>query len=105
MTNRALDIHREKDFSDTSVEAVSAFIGPEKWILYHDGLIPDTFKGLENAPFAFAHIDVDTLVVPGGILVFDDYGFASCPGARVAVDAFFRDKPEIPFVLHSGLPL
>ena len=64
MTNRALDIHREKDFSDTSVEAVSAFIGPEKWILCHDGLIPDTFKGLENARFAFAHIDVDTLVVP-----------------------------------------
>ena len=52
MTNRALDIHREQDFSDTSVEAVCAFIGPEEWIFYHDGLIPDTFKGLENARFA-----------------------------------------------------
>ncbi len=114
-TNMTLDIHREKDFLDTSVEAVSAFIGIEESILYHDGLIPDTFKGLENTRFAFAHIDVDIYqsvldccrfiyprVVPGGILIFDDYGFASCPGARVAVDTFFKDKPEIPFVLHSG---
>jgi len=114
-TNRTLDIHREKDFFDTNVEAVSAVIGTEEWILYHKGFIPDTFKGLETARFAFAHIDVDiyqsvldccgfiySRVVPGGILVFDDYGLPSCPGARAAVDAFFQDKPEIPFVLHSG---
>jgi O-methyltransferase len=114
-TNRTLDIHREKDFLDTSVEAVSTFIGTEEWICYHKGFIPDTFKRLENVRFAFAHIDVDIYqsvldccgfiyprVVPGGILVFDDYGLPSCPGARVAVDAFFQDKPEIPFVLHSG---
>jgi O-methyltransferase len=114
-TDRNLDIHRERDFSDTSVEAVSAFIGTVEWIFYHDGLIPDTFKGLESARFAFAHIDVDIYqsvldccrfvyprMVPGGILIFDDYGLPSCPGARVAVDSFFKDKPDIPFVLHSG---
>jgi O-methyltransferase len=38
----------------------------------------------------------------GGIMVFDDYGFPSCPGARKAVDEFFSDKEEFPFYLPSG---
>jgi hypothetical protein len=35
-------------------------------------------------------------------MVFDDYDFPSCPGARIAVDEFFFDKPEFPIVLPSG---
>ena len=27
-------------------------------------------------------------------MLFDDYGFATCPGARRAIDEFFADKPE-----------
>jgi O-methyltransferase len=38
----------------------------------------------------------------GGFLVFDDYGFPSCPGARQAVDRYFRDKREVPLVLPTG---
>ena len=33
-------------------------------------------------------------MAPGGVIVLDDYGFASCPGARAAADEFFDDKPE-----------
>jgi hypothetical protein len=33
-------------------------------------------------------------MTPGGVIVLDDYGFASCPGARAAADEFFADKPE-----------
>ncbi len=35
-------------------------------------------------------------------MVFDDYGFPSCPGARKAVDEFFSDKEEFPLYLPSG---
>lgn len=35
-------------------------------------------------------------------MIFDDYGFASCPGARMAVDEFFRDKPDRPCYLPTG---
>jgi O-methyltransferase len=35
-------------------------------------------------------------------MVFDDYGFASCPGARQAVDNFFADTPFVPLVLSTG---
>ena len=35
-------------------------------------------------------------------MIFDDYGFPSCPGARRAVDEFFLDKHEIPLILATG---
>jgi hypothetical protein len=35
-------------------------------------------------------------------MLFDDYGFPACPGARKAVDEFFRDRPEAPVVLATG---
>jgi O-methyltransferase len=104
-----------EDFADTSLDSVSAFVGGEDWIHYHPGLIPDSFRGLEDTRFAFAHVDVDSLravqgccefvyprLVPGGIMLFDDYGVASCPGARAAVDDFFAGRPEVPLVLHTG---
>ena len=102
-TNREHDHHQAGDFSNTSTEAVSSFVGREDWISYHKGLIPQTFKGLESVRVALSHIDVDIYqsvvdccqflyprTVPGGFLLFDDYGFPSCPGARAAVDEFFR---------------
>jgi O-methyltransferase len=114
-TNSTKDIHRENDFCDTTVESVSAFVGKDDFVVYHKGFMPDTFVGLEDAQFSFAHVDVDiyqsvldscAFVYPkmkkGGIILFDDYGLPSCPGAREAVDTFFADKPEIPLVLNSG---
>jgi O-methyltransferase len=114
-TDAKRDLHRKDDFADTSVEAVSSFVGKEDWIRYHAGFIPDTFQGLESMRIAFAHVDVDihrsiidscAFIYPrllqGGIMVFDDYGVASCPGARAAVDEFFADKPEVPLVLRTG---
>ncbi|HUZ72365.1 MAG TPA: TylF/MycF/NovP-related O-methyltransferase [Stellaceae bacterium] len=114
-TDPQRDKHRERDFLDTSLESVSKFVAGGGEVEYHAGLIPDTFRGLEDNRFAFAHIDVDiyrsvadccAFVYPrttqGGIILFDDYGFPSCPGARQAVDEFFADKPEYPLVLATG---
>jgi O-methyltransferase len=35
-------------------------------------------------------------------MVFDDYGFPTCPGARVAVDEYFRETAAYPLVLPTG---
>lgn len=72
------------------------------------GWIPNTFQGFEDYTFAFAHIDVDLYqatkdcltfiyprMVPGGIILFDDYGYPECAGARKAIDEFLSDKPEV----------
>ena len=114
-TDHHRDLHRENDFADTSVEAVSAFVGGGRRVTCHKGLMPQTFCGLENLRLGFSHVDVDiyqsvadccAFVYPrtalGGIILFDDYGLPSCPGARRAVDEFFADKPEFPIVLRTG---
>jgi O-methyltransferase len=109
------DFHRRGDFSDTSLETVMQRVGNPEIARFHRGFIPSSFEGLEESTIAFAHIDVDIhssvaecckfiymRTTPGGFLIFDDYGFQSCPGARAAVDEFFRDKPEVPLVLPTG---
>ena len=35
-------------------------------------------------------------------MVFDDYGFPTCPGAKAAVDEFFHGRKEVPLVLPTG---
>jgi O-methyltransferase len=109
------DMHRPRDFLDTSLESVLAFVGTDEWIHYHKGLIPEIFANLGDLRLAFAHVDVDIyrsvldcceFIYPrlssGGILLFDDYGAPSCPGARAAVERFFCGRPEVLLVLHTG---
>jgi O-methyltransferase len=114
-TDRARDLHKAGDFADTSAESVLQRVGGPFRAEVHQGLLPDTFQGLEHARIAFAHIDVDiyqsmldacAFIYPrlarGGFIVFDDYGMPSCPGARQAVDEFFRGRPERPLILPTG---
>jgi O-methyltransferase len=74
---------------------------------YFKGWIPSQFYNISNRKFSFVHVDVDlyqpTLdsisffydrLLPGGIILCDDYGFTSCPGAKLAMDEFFNRKPE-----------
>jgi O-methyltransferase len=108
------DWHQGGDFHDTSLEGVASKI-PQKNVVFHAGFIPDTFAGMEDSRICFAHIDVDLYravkdsteflyprVSAGGFIVYDDYGFVSCPGSRRAVDEFYADKPEVPLVLPTG---
>ena len=114
-TNAELDLHRKGDFSDTSLEAVRGVVGNPERVEFHPGWIPDTFRGMADSEIALAHVDVDIyrsvldcceFIYPrlkrGGVMVFDDYGFPTCPGARKAVDEFFAGRPESPIVLHTG---
>lgn len=114
-TDSQRDLHKKGDFSDTTLAEVKANVDGAETAFFHCGLIPDTFAGLESETIAFAHIDVDIyeahvsclhFIYPrlsaGGIMVFDDYGSPTCPGARLAVDEFFIDKPEVPLCLTTG---
>ena len=109
------DRHAEGDFRDTSPGAVQSLFPPGSAVATHAGWIPDTFRASGVEAVAFAHVDLDLeksvrdacefiypRLTPGGVIVFDDYGWASCPGARAAVDSFFRELPETPLVLGTG---
>ena len=84
-------------------------------VVLHKGWIPERFPDVADRRFAFVHIDVD-LYTPtrdslsffyermndGGIIVCDDYGFSTCPGATRAVHECLADRPEKMIALASG---
>ena|SRR5579862_3694902 len=87
----------------------------ESSIRVYKGWIPARFSEVADRTFSFVHIDVDLYeptrdsiaffyerMSPGGIILCDDYGFSTCPGATLAVDAFLEDKPEKMIALASG---
>ncbi len=84
-------------------------------VIFHEGWIPDRFGDVADTRFCFVHIDVDLAqptrdafdffyprMVSGGLIVCDDYGFETCPGARRAMDEFFADRPEPIVHLPTG---
>lgn len=84
---------------------------------FHKGWIPDKFPAVNNETFRLVHIDVD-LYQPtmdslkffyprlnlSGIIVLDDYGFTTCPGAYKAVEAFLSENklPQHLIMLTTG---
>jgi O-methyltransferase len=114
-TDKKRDLHLKGDFADTSAEEVERFVNEPEIAIIKKGFIPESFIGLESSRFAFAHIDVDIYrsiidsldfiwprLLTGGFIVFDDYGFPSCPGARQAVDQFFAKTAVHPLCLPTG---
>jgi radical SAM superfamily enzyme YgiQ (UPF0313 family)/2-polyprenyl-3-methyl-5-hydroxy-6-metoxy-1,4-benzoquinol methylase len=109
------DAHHKGDFSDTSLESVKRSLEGCTNVGFYPGFFPATAPPVAGLRFSLAHIDVDIYrsvldcceffyprMVQGGIMVFDDYGFESCPGAKAAVDEFFSGKRERPLYLPSG---
>jgi hypothetical protein len=91
-------------FADTSVEEVQALV-PDATIV--KGLFPDSLVPMP--PVSFVHCDVDQyqstrdvlerlppLMVPGGIILVDDYGVADCEGATQAVQ-----ESGLPFLISA----
>lgn len=91
-------------------------------VKFHEGLFPKQYskniseiltaaryhdKRKKPSTFDFVHLDVDIYpsyldsleylypkMNEGSVMLFDDYAFETCPGAKKAVDQFFRGKQE-----------
>ncbi len=92
-------------------KALSGFDNVE----FHAGWIPEQFHEVEDRKFSFVHIDVDLAdptreslsffyprMQEGGVIVCDDYGQSTSPGATQAIDRFLEDKPEKMLMLPDG---
>ena len=91
------------EHSDTSRPLVEKFLadnGLTNTVIL-EGIFPDDFPGEGTRSFSFVHIDVDVYesarqimdnVWPhmpvGGIVVFDDFGFATCDGIARLVSSY-----------------
>lgn len=101
------EVHRAGTFGDTSVEAVRRYLEPLGRVHLHVGRLQETCHRVGDLTFHFVHLDMDTYeptrfaleffarrLAPTGVMVVDDYGFATCPGIAEAVEGFLRDRPR-----------
>lgn len=108
------DDHHKGDFADTDLQSVVEYVGFER-LTAIKGFIPESFSRVDCNSICFAHVDVDIyksvvdcceFIWPrlsvGGVIVFDDYGFSQCYGARLAADEFFSKRSVYPLVLETG---
>lgn len=99
-------------FTDTSVEAVTAYLAsyPNVRMLVGD-FVQTSAQIASTGSFGCVHIDVDVYeatafclrffaprLAPGAVMIVDDYGFLTCVGARKAVEEFVAEEPTFRFL-------
>ena len=85
-------------------EQVERLLAPYPGVKFRPGVFPATTAGLEMTRFSFVHLDMDLpqstadglaffhpRLLPGGILIGDDYNDA---GVRGAFAAYFEGRPD-----------
>jgi O-methyltransferase len=95
-----------------SLEAAQMYLRAFPNVHFYKGLFPSTAEPIRDKKFCFIHLDVDLYeatragleffyprMTPGGVLMCHDY---DAPGVRLAVDEFFRDKPELVIQQPAG---
>jgi len=94
----------------TSVDRVRAAFSDFPGLQFHQGWIPSVLATLPEGEWSFVHIDVDLYeptracleyfmprLAPGGVIVCDDYGAPTFPGAERAWDEVCA-REGVPFV-------
>ncbi len=120
LTQRELEEGYAGRLEDTSAELVERRLA--RWrdaLVFHVGDVFETVPEAEIDALALVHMDLNASaptrlaleysyprLVPGGTIVFDDYGWN--PGTyeqRDVIDEFCRELPENPIALPSGQAL
>lgn len=108
------DILKQKIHFTSTEDELCNTIKEFDFIKTYKGWIPERFSEVEENKFVFIHIDVDlyqpTLdslefffprLQSGGVIVVDDYGYTSFPGAKKAVDKFLSENDHYFFYESS----
>ena len=106
-------------YSDTSASYIADYL--EAWsanVVLVEGDVFETIPVTEVGKIAFCHLDLNLSaptrlaleylyprLVPGAMLVLDDYGWKGYEDQRAVLDAFFADKPEQLIALPTGQAL
>lgn len=106
-----VDYHQKGDFNDTSLSSVKDLLKDCPNVSFYQGFFPQMAGPLMGAKFCYVHIDVDiyqsvkdclqffySRMVPGGVMLFDDYEWKDTEGVKIAIDEFLKEKPETPII-------
>ena len=106
------DLHKPNMFNDTDFESVKAYLSEFRNVFLYKGRCQDTCIQVELEKFHFVHVDMDlyepiffalnffsSRLIIGGVIIVDDYGFKTCPGAKKAVDEFMMTRNDY-FGMH-----
>ena len=102
--------------SDVSLDEVRERLSPWKdQTKFVVGDVFETLRATETGPLAFVHLDLNasaptqraleyvwSRMVPGGIIVFDDYGWAQYSDQKRLIDKFFADKKDGLIAVPTG---
>jgi O-methyltransferase len=105
--------------SDVSLNEVRDRLLPWKdQVKFVAGDVFETLRSTDTGPLAFGHLDLNasaptelalgyvwSRLVPGGMLVFDDYGWAQYSDQKKLIDRFFEDKKDGLIALPTGQAL
>lgn len=101
--------NEEKQFTDTDFSEVKEYFSDLPNVEFRKGFFPDTARGLENQEFCFVYLDADLYrstkdgldffyprMVPGGVIIMDDYGTKGWPGVEKAAREFCTENNVAP---------
>jgi O-methyltransferase len=116
LTRHEREVGFASGLGQTSLEYVDEVLA--RWrprYSLHPGDVFETLSTVDVGDLSFAHVDLNAMapsrlaleyayehMIPGGVIVFDDYGFASYSDQRVMIDEFFDTRPETLVVLPTG---
>jgi O-methyltransferase len=99
----------DKKFADVDFTEIKSYFTDFPNVIFKRGFFPDTAEGLESQKFCFVYLDADLYqstkdgldffyprMVPGGIIMFDDYGTSNWPGVEKAVREFCSENDIFP---------
>jgi len=111
-----VDLHFEGNFDDVTFKKVQRYLWEYNYkTKFYVGIFPSTFNLQSQLLYCFVHVDCDLyasvkacceIFYPrmsrGGIILFDDYGQLSTPGAKKAVDEFCKNAEVEMVYLPTG---
>lgn len=103
------EIHEPEEFNDTTFEDVQEFLSDCPNIVLIKGLFPESGEQYQGMRFSLVHLDTDFYLstklslewfwprmLPGGIIVFDDYQWENCPGIVKVLDEVAIGQYKVP---------
>ena len=106
-----LDVDRVRDMVACDLPVVQNNLREFDFIKFYPGWVPERFHEVASSTFSFVHIDVDLyqptkdtiaffypLLAKNGVMVFDDYGMLTFPGAQQAIDEVLKELDNPMFV-------